>query len=145
MRRAVAWLTTTPGYVLTDGFRVPGLARPNLAVPKGDQTAGCIAAASVLAKVTRDRIMVELDREWPCYGFAEHKGYCTPGHDRTLAEHGPSPVHRYSFVNVSRAGAVRSVSSLVHNSQVRGTKLAQASAVDDAEVAATMVGQGVES
>jgi ribonuclease HII len=107
MRRAVARLTVTPGYVLTDGFRVPGLTAPSLAVPKGDQAAACVAAASVLAKVTRDRFMCELDRELPCYGFAEHKGYCTPTHDRALAEHGPSGEHRYSFVNVLRAGRVR--------------------------------------
>ena len=125
MRRAVARLTLTPGYVLTDGFRVPGLTAPSLAVPKGDQAAACVAAASVLAKVTRDRIMCELDRELPWYGFAEHKGYCTPTHDRALAAHGPSHEHRYSFVNVVRAhsvgagvrnGGVRSETPVVHNS-----------------------------
>jgi ribonuclease HII len=120
MRRAVARLEAPPGYVLTDGFRVPGLALPNLAVPKGDQAAACVAAASVLAKVTRDRIMVELDREFPQYGFAEHKGYCTPAHDRTLTAHGPCPEHRFSFVNVVRAGAVRACEPVVHNSAVRG-------------------------
>jgi len=72
-------------------------------VPKGDQAAACVAAASVLAKVTRDRIMVELDRDFPQYGFAEHKGYCTPAHDRTLNAHGPCTEHRFSFVNVVRA------------------------------------------
>jgi ribonuclease HII len=135
MRRAIARLGAPPGYVLTDGFRVPGLVVPNLAVPKGDLAAACIAAASVLAKVTRDRIMVELDREWPAYGFAEHKGYCTPAHDRALTWHGPSPVHRYSFVNVGRARGVRPGGGLVHNSPVRGSR----------DVVATMVGQGVES
>jgi ribonuclease HII len=119
MRRAVARLDRPPGYVLTDGFRVPGLALPNLAVPKGDQAAACVAAASVLAKVTRDRMMVELDREYPRYGFAEHKGYCTPAHDRTLTAHGPCQEHRFSFVNVVRAGAVRWVEPVVHNSAVR--------------------------
>jgi ribonuclease HII len=103
MRRAVARLADRPGYVLTDGFPVRGFGTPALAVPKGDQVAACVAAASVLAKVTRDRIMVGLDREFPQYGFAEHKGYCTPTHDSALAEHGPSPVHRYSFVNVRAA------------------------------------------
>ena len=120
MRRAVARLSGPPGYVLTDGFRVPGLAVPNLAVPKGDLTAACVAAASVLAKVTRDRLMIELDREYPDYGFAEHKGYCTPAHDRALAEFGPAAVHRVSFVNVVRAGAVRGVPLVVHNSPVPG-------------------------
>ncbi|WP_211261409.1 ribonuclease HII [Pseudonocardia acaciae] len=123
MRRAVARLGVQPGYVLTDGFRVPGLTVPNLAVPKGDQAAACVAAASVLAKVTRDRIMVELDREYPCYGFAEHKGYCTPAHDEALAAHGPSRVHRYSFVNVSRARGVRSGPSVVHNLEVQGSSV----------------------
>ena len=103
MRRAVARLAHRPGYVLTDGFPVRGFGSPALAVPKGDQVAACVAAASVLAKVTRDRIMVGLDGEFPQYGFAEHKGYCTPVHDGALAEHGPSPVHRYSFVNVRAA------------------------------------------
>ena len=86
--------------MLTDGFAVRGFGRPALAVPKGDQAAACVAAASVLAKVTRDRIMVELHAELPQYGFAAHKGYCTPVHEAALVMHGPSPVHRYSFVNV---------------------------------------------
>lgn len=116
MRRAVAGLATPPGYVLTDGFAVRGFGRPALAVPKGDQVAACVAAASVLAKVTRDRIMTGLGAEHPQYGFAEHKGYCTPVHDAALAEHGPSAVHRFSFVNV-RAAAGR-VPVLVHNGGV---------------------------
>jgi ribonuclease HII len=103
MRRAVAGLATVPGYVLTDGFAVRGFGTPALAVPKGDQVAACVAAASVLAKVTRDRIMVALDAEFPQYGFAEHKGYCTPVHDEAMLVHGPSRVHRYSFVNVRAA------------------------------------------
>lgn len=144
MRRAVARLAAPPGYVLTDGFRVPGLTVPNLAVPKGDQAAACVAAASVLAKVTRDRIMVELDREWPGYGFAEHKGYCTSSHDRALSMHGPSPVHRYSFVNVGRTGAVRSGRALVHNSRIRDTKCA-ASGDKDVSEAGELAGQGVGS
>ena len=70
---------------------------------KGDQVAACVAAASVLAKVTRDRIMVDLHAELPQYGFAAHKGYCTPVHEAALVAHGPCPVHRYSFVNVRAA------------------------------------------
>jgi ribonuclease HII len=103
MRRAVAALAARPGYVLTDGFAVRGFGSPALAVPKGDQVAACVAAASVLAKVTRDRLMVELDSEFPQYGFAEHKGYCTSVHDEALIAHGPSRVHRFSFVNVRAA------------------------------------------
>ena len=114
MRRAVAGLRTQPGYVLTDGFVVRGLGLPTLAVPKGDQAVACVAAASVLAKVTRDRIMTELDLVYPRYGFAEHKGYCTAAHDAALAEHGPCPVHRYSFVNV-RAAAMGRAPRVVHN------------------------------
>jgi ribonuclease HII len=115
MRRAVAALAAPPGYVLTDGFPVRGFGRPTLAVPKGDLTAACVAAASVLAKVTRDRIMVELDGRFPRYGFAEHKGYCTPIHDAALAEHGPCPEHRFSFVNVAAVAGVGGRVGLVQN------------------------------
>jgi ribonuclease HII len=103
MRRAVAGLRTRPGYVLSDGFRVPGLPMPSLPVIGGDAVAACIAAASVLAKVSRDRLMVQLDAEFPGYGFAEHKGYCTLAHGDALAELGPCSQHRYSFINVRRS------------------------------------------
>jgi ribonuclease HII len=103
MRRAVAGLAVRPGYVLSDGFRVPGLPMPSLPVIGGDAAAACIAAASVLAKVSRDRLMVAMDAEYPGYGFADHKGYCTSGHAAALAEFGPSKVHRYSFINVRRS------------------------------------------
>src|SRR5579862_5813589 len=76
MRRALASLSVRPGYVLSDGFAVPGLDVPGLAVWKGDRVAACIAAASVLAKVTRDRLMVAMHDRFPAYGFDEHKGYC---------------------------------------------------------------------
>jgi len=101
MRRALAGLTICPGYVLTDGFEVPGLAVPALAMWKGDQVAACVAAASIVAKVTRDEIMTGLDGEYPGYGFARHKGYSTPSHMAALDARGPCPVHRRSFVNVS--------------------------------------------
>lgn len=103
MRRAVAGLSLSPGYVLTDGFRVPGLPAPSLPVIGGDGAASCIAAASVLAKVTRDRIMVGLDRTYPGYGFAIHKGYSTAVHMAALRELGPSPEHRRSWANVAAA------------------------------------------
>jgi ribonuclease HII len=103
MRRALASLTVRPDYVLTDGFGVDGLSAPGLAVWKGDQVAACVAAASVLAKVTRDRIMVELDEEFPEYGFAEHKGYATPEHSEAMRRHGPCAQHRFSYVNVAAA------------------------------------------
>jgi len=101
MRRALAGLTASPGYVLTDGFEVPGLAVPALAMWKGDQVAASVAAASIVAKVTRDRIMTSLHARYPEYGFARHKGYSTPSHMAALDACGPSPVHRRSFVNVS--------------------------------------------
>lgn len=103
MRRAVAGLAVRPGYVLCDGFRVPGLPMPSLPVIGGDAAAACIAAASVLAKVSRDRFMVAMDAEYPGYGFAEHKGYTTPGHAAALAALGPCDAHRYSFINVRTA------------------------------------------
>ncbi|WP_117213656.1 ribonuclease HII [Allorhizocola rhizosphaerae] len=101
MRRALAQLTPGPAYVLTDGFPVDGVGVPGLAIWKGDQVAACVAAASVVAKVTRDRIMTELDAVYPQYGFAEHKGYSTPEHAAALKEHGPSPIHRHSYKNVA--------------------------------------------
>ncbi|WP_414638657.1 ribonuclease HII [Actinophytocola sp.] len=104
MRRAIARLTTHPGYVLIDGFRVPGLTAPSMPVVKGDRAVACVAAASVLAKVTRDRIMAGLHEQLPMYGFDEHKGYCTGTHGEALAEYGPSAMHRWSFVNVHAAG-----------------------------------------
>lgn len=103
MRRAVAGLPVHPGYVLTDGFRVPGLTAPNLAVIGGDRAVACVAAASVLAKVTRDRIMGRLHERLPWYGFAEHKGYCTLQHTAALMAHGPSAEHRFGYANVAMA------------------------------------------
>ncbi|MDV6012804.1 ribonuclease HII [Haloechinothrix sp. LS1_15] len=103
MRRAVARLRPHPGYVLLDGFAVHGLASPSLPVVRGDRTAACVAAASVLAKVTRDRIMTELHEHYPQYGFAGHKGYGTAEHTRALAEYGPSEIHRWSYANVAAA------------------------------------------
>ncbi len=104
MRRAVAGLTPDLGYVLIDGFPVPGLPAPSLAVWKGDQVGACMAAASIVAKVTRDGMMTELHERHPEYGFDEHKGYVTPAHRRALARHGPCPQHRFSFVTVARSG-----------------------------------------
>ncbi|MCR6484618.1 ribonuclease HII [Amycolatopsis sp. OK19-0408] len=101
MRRAAAALRVSPGYVLTDGFRVPGLTAPNAAVIKGDRSVACIAAASVLAKVTRDRIMAGYHDDLPHYGFDVHKGYSTSDHLAALREHGPSDVHRWSYTNVA--------------------------------------------
>jgi ribonuclease HII len=101
MRRAVQGLSVEPAYVLTDGYAIEGLGVPNLAVWKGDQVVVSISAASVIAKVTRDRIMREMDLEFPQYGFAGHKGYITAAHTKALNEHGPSQQHRTSFANVA--------------------------------------------
>lgn len=106
LRRAVALLDLAPSYVLTDGFPVDGLGAPGLAIWKGDRVAACIAAASVVAKVTRDRLMVDLDARWPGYDFKTHKGYITETHAAALSAHGPSPVHRMRFVNVRRAAGL---------------------------------------
>jgi ribonuclease HII len=101
MRRAVQGLSVTPNYVLTDGYAIEGLAIPNIAVWKGDQVATCISAASIIAKVTRDRIMRELDITFPDHGFAKHKGYITKTHTEALQAHGPCIEHRRSFANIA--------------------------------------------
>lgn len=101
MRRAVQGLNVEPAYVLTDGYAIEGLGVPNLAVWKGDQVVVSISAASVIAKVTRDRIIREMDLEFPQYGFAGHKGYITAAHTKALNEHGPCQQHRTSFANVA--------------------------------------------
>ena len=101
MRRAVQGLSISPAYVLTDGYAIEGLAVPNLAVWKGDQVVTCISAASIIAKVTRDRIMRELDKQFPAYGFAGHKGYITKAHTEALGANGACIEHRRSFANVA--------------------------------------------
>jgi ribonuclease HII len=106
MRVAVARLPRRPGYVLTDGFPVPGLPG-SLGVVKGDRTAACVAAAGVVAKVTRDRLMHELDRRFPEYGFADHKGYSTVSHEAAMRRWGPCEEHRLSFANVAACAADR--------------------------------------
>jgi ribonuclease HII len=123
MRRALASLAMRPDYVLTDGFSVDGLGVPGLAVWKGDQVAACVAAASVLAKVTRDRLMVELDGDHPEYGFAEHKGYVTPEHSAALRLHGPCREHRFSYVNVAAVsvGHPHPFATMGHDASAEGT------------------------
>jgi ribonuclease HII len=102
LRRALLRLQPTPVFALTDGFGVDGLGMPTLAIWKGDRVAACVAAASVVAKVTRDRIMADWHEELPRYAFDIHKGYCTPLHQERLEEHGPSHIHRWCFENVRR-------------------------------------------
>jgi len=103
MQRAVAGLAIAPEFVLIDGNRCPALPMPSLAVVKGDSRVAEISAASILAKVTRDAEMAELDIIFPQYGFAQHKGYPTAFHLERLAEHGATEHHRRSFAPVKRA------------------------------------------
>jgi ribonuclease HII len=101
MRRAINSLEIVPEYVLTDGYAIEGLAIPNLAVWKGDQVAVSISAASILAKVYRDREMVKLDSKYPGYGLAKHKGYITAAHTKALGDLGVADIHRKSFANIA--------------------------------------------
>ena len=100
LREAVAGLGVTPALALIDGFAVPALGVPGQAVVKGDRLVAAISAASILAKVTRDRLMTELHESWPEYGFAGHKGYATAVHQEALDRLGPCPEHRLSYANV---------------------------------------------
>ncbi|MDR1236831.1 MAG: ribonuclease HII [Propionibacteriaceae bacterium] len=103
LRRAVLRLSPSPEYVVIDGFGLDGLPCPSLGVWKGDQVAACVSAASIVAKVTRDRMMEQLHLEYPGYGFDVHKGYCTKTHQQALDRLGPCPAHRFSFDNVPAA------------------------------------------
>ncbi|EPL6456065.1 MULTISPECIES: ribonuclease HII [Providencia] len=103
MQRAVAGLSIVPEFVLIDGNRCPELPMPSQAVVKGDSLVQEISAASILAKVVRDREMVELDKAFPEYGFAKHKGYPTAYHLEKLAQYGATEFHRKSFAPVRRA------------------------------------------
>ncbi|MBI5773182.1 MAG: ribonuclease HII [Verrucomicrobia bacterium] len=105
MNDALAGLTSPPQHALVDGLPVKSLRFPQTALVKGDARSYSIAAASVLAKVTRDCLMEEYDREFPGYGFAEHKGYGTPQHLAALARLGPCPIHRRSFAPVRASQA----------------------------------------
>lgn len=102
MRRATAMLAIQPHHVLIDGLPVHPFPIPQTALVKGDASSFSIAAASVIAKVTRDRIMLEMDARYPAYGFAQHKGYGTQLHIERLKIHGPSPIHRKTFAPVAQ-------------------------------------------
>ena len=94
---AVAGLQVPADYLLVDAFDIPDTPLPQLAVVKGDKTCASIMAASVVAKVARDRTMIEFDRLYPGYGFADHKGYATPSHRAAIRRLGPSPIHRTTW------------------------------------------------
>ena len=102
MQRAVEGLAITPDFVLVDGNRIPQLPLPAQAVVKGDSLVAEISAASILAKVARDLEMEELDKQYPAYGFAQHKGYPTKLHFEKLSELGATPFHRKSFAPVAK-------------------------------------------
>jgi ribonuclease HII len=97
LRRCVTTLSVSPDYVLTDGFPVKRLGVPNLSIKKGDAVTASVAAASIVAKVTRDRMMDRYHRRFPVYGFDHNRGYGTNEHRDAIRRHGPSPIHRYSF------------------------------------------------
>lgn len=101
IRRAISALEEEPQYILTDGYEIEGLSSPSLAVWKGDQVAISISAASILAKVYRDRLMQILDKEYPGYGLALHKGYVTRVHQQALETIGVSRIHRRSYANIA--------------------------------------------
>ena len=98
MRLAVSQLKVKPTVLVNDAVTIPGISIPQVPVIKGDAKCISIAAASILAKVTRDRIMEEMDEKYPEYGFAKHKGYGTREHMDAIREHGPCPIHRRSFI-----------------------------------------------
>lgn len=100
MARALGALALEPELVLTDFVEVPGLRCPQRNLVEGDRRSASVAAASIVAKVTRDRIMEEADREFPLYGFVRHKGYATPEHREALERHGPCPLHRRTFAGI---------------------------------------------
>ena len=97
LRRCITTLSVAPDYVLSDGFPVKRLGVPNLSIKKGDAVTASVAAASIVAKVTRDRMMDRYHRRFPVYGFDHNRGYGTQEHRDAIRRHGPSPIHRYSF------------------------------------------------
>ena len=107
MRRALDGLALIPQYLLIDAFPLPDVDIPQKAIVKGDALSLSIAAASIVAKVTRDRIMAEFDRQYPEYGFASHKGYGSAEHLRRIEALGPCPIHRYSFAPIRHSGRSR--------------------------------------
>jgi ribonuclease HII len=107
LRQAIRVLDVRPDFALTDGFHLPGVGMPHLSMKKGDAVTASVAAASIIAKVTRDRMMDRYHRRYPQYGFDHHKGYGTAGHRAAIAAYGPSPIHRLSFKGMEMYAADR--------------------------------------
>ena len=103
MKQAVESLTVEPDCIIVDGRQVPDVDVPAMAVVRGDSRCASVAAASIVAKVERDRIMQEMDALYPCYFFGRNKGYATPAHLEALRAHGPTSIHRFSFEPVERS------------------------------------------
>ncbi|HET7874306.1 MAG TPA: ribonuclease HII [Methylomirabilota bacterium] len=119
MRQALAGLGVQPELVLTDWVRLEGLLCPQRNLVRGDQRSASVAAASIVAKVTRDRWMEEADGQFPAYGFGRHKGYSTPEHRAALLKHGPCALHRLSFAGLATQLALFAQDAL---SAVRGQR-----------------------
>lgn len=102
MRRAVMALDIDPDYIITDGYQVEGLETPSIAIWRGDKISPSVGAASILAKNFRDQVMIDWDKKYPDYGFAEHKGYGTAAHQAALEKYGISPIHRRSFAPIAK-------------------------------------------
>lgn len=107
MRRAITALTMKPDYIITDGYHVAGLEIPSIAMWRGDQVSDSVGAASIVAKDHRDSIMIEWDKKYSGYGFADHKGYGTASHQRAIEELGVLPIHRRSFAPIAKLLAQR--------------------------------------
>ena len=140
LRRAAKALRPDPDYVLTDGFPVPRIPCPSLGIKKGDAVSSSVAAASIVAKVTRDRIMRRLHKRYPQFGFDHNKGYGTPEHLEVLDRLGPTPIHRMSFAPVAQPSLFGRASTFDVD---RADELAEAMAGE--EPASTSPFEGVRS
>jgi ribonuclease HII len=123
MRRAVETLASRPDFVLVDARTIPGCVTPQRGIVRGDSLSACIAAASIIAKTTRDSMMIDLDAQFPGYGFAGHKGYSTPQHIEALRRLGASPIHRRSYRPVREALGLEPVQETLFGEGEGGAEL----------------------
>lgn len=136
LRQAVRALDVCPEFLLADGFSLPGVRLPHLSIKKGDAVTASVAAASVIAKVTRDRLMDRYHRKYPQYGFDRHRGYGTASHRAAIAEFGPAPIHRMSFKGMEMYRADREA----YEARYRNERLLRHYGVLGSEEAETAVG-----